>query len=93
MKNRARLIVAIVIGVIVAGRALTSVRQPGARDSGEDTTVDNLEPGQYEDLESHVLELIDEIDATGIEAARPDDLLSIELFELDPENEELGEIH
>lgn len=59
MKKRAILIVAIVIGVIVAGRALTSGRQPRAQDSGEDTTIDNMELGQYEDLESHVLELID----------------------------------
>lgn len=93
MKNKAILVVVIIIGVIVAGRALTPGKPPGAKESGEETTINETELGQYEDLESHVLELIDEIDATGIEAAWPDDVLSIELFELDPENEELGEIH
>ena len=93
MKNRAILVVAIIIGVIVAGRALTPGFQPGAKESGEETTMNETELGQYEDLESHIEELIDEIDTTGIEAVWPEDLISIELFELDPENEELGEIH
>jgi len=93
MKNKVILIVAIVIGVIVAGRALTLHRQPGAQDSGEDTVIDDTELEEYEDLKSSILDFIDELDAEGIEAIQPDDELSIELFDLDPENEELGEIY
>ena len=93
MKNKVLLIVAIVIGVIIAGRALMLRRRPGAQDSDEDTVIDDAELEKYEDLRSGILDLIDELDAEAVEAIQPDDELSIELFDLDPENEELGEIY
>jgi hypothetical protein len=93
MKNKVILIVAIIIGVIIAGRALMLRRRPGAQDSDEDTVIDDAELEKYEDLRSGILDLIDELDAEAVEAIQPDDELSIELFDLDPENEELGEIY
>ena len=93
MKNKVILIAVIVVGVIVAGRALIVLRQPGVQDGGGDTVIDETVLEEYEDLKSHIFELIDDIDAEGLEPTGPDDALSIELFELDPENEELGEIH
>jgi hypothetical protein len=93
MKNKVILIVAIVIGVTIAGRALMLRRRPGAQDSDEDTVIDDAELEKYEDLRSGILDLIDELDAEAVEAIQPDDELSIELFDLDPENEELGEIY
>ena len=93
MKNKVILIVAIIIGVIIAGRALMLRRRPGAQDSNEDTVIDDAELEKYEDLRSGILDLIDELDAEAVEAIQPDDELSIELFDLDPENEELGEIY
>ena len=47
----------------------------------------------FEELNSEILELIAEIDAGGLNTTHPDDLLTIELFELDTENEEIGEIY
>lgn len=93
MKNNVILIVAIVIGVIVAGKVITLHRQPGAQHSDEDTVIDDTELEKYEDLKSNILDFIDELDAEEIEDIQPDDELSIELFDLDPENEDLGEIY
>ena len=93
MKNKGVLIVAIVIGVIVVGRALTLRRQPGTKEGGGDTIIDDTELEEYENLKSSILDFIDELDAEGIEAIQPEDKLSIEQFELDPENDELGEIY
>jgi hypothetical protein len=90
MKNRVILIVILVIGFIVAGRAITTLRQPG--DQNDEEIVIETGSEDYEDLNSEILELIAEIEAGGFNATQFDDSLSIELFELDPENEELGEI-
>ena len=91
MKNKVILIVLIIIGFIVAGRAVTTLRQPG--DQNDEEIVIETESKDYEDLNSEILELIAEIDAGEYNAAQFDDFLSVDLFELDPENEELGETY
>ena len=90
MKNRAVLILAAFICFAIAGRILTQPRQ--LTNLGENV-VDEIELDAYEELESNILDAISELDAVSEEAASSDDILSIEPFELDPENEGLGEIH
>ena len=91
MKNRAVLILAAFICFAIAGRILTQPRQP--TNLGENV-VDEIELDAYEELESNILDAISELDAVSEDtASSSDDILSIEPFELDPENEELGEIH
>lgn len=87
MKNKFLLMMLAVVGIILVGGVLTTRRQPG------DSTIDDTEPEVYEDLRSNILGMIDEMDAEGLNATAPEDLLSIEPFELDPENEELGGIY
>ena len=91
MKNKIILTVLIVIGFIVAAKAITTLQKPGDQNDEEIVTETGSE--DFEELESEILELIAEIDAGGFNATQFDDLLSIELFELDPENEELGETY
>ena len=59
MKNKVILIVLIVIGLIVAGRSLTTLRQPG--DKNYEEIIIETESEDYENLNSKILELIAEI--------------------------------
>lgn len=87
MKNRFLLMMLAVVGIIFVGRVLTVRRQ------SEDSAIDDSEPEVYENLRSNILGLIDDMESEGLNATAPEDLLSIEPFELDPENEELGGIY
>jgi hypothetical protein len=87
LKKKYLLMMLAVVGIIFVGRVLTVRRQSG------DSDIDDTEPEVYEDLRSNILGLIDEMESEGLNATAPEDLLSIELFELDPENEELGGIY
>ena len=91
MKNKIIPIVLIVIGLIVAGKAITTFRQP--QEQNEEESVIETGSTDYEELNSEIFELIAEIDASEFNATQSDDSLSIETFELDPENEELGEAY
>ena len=82
MKSKNILIIAI-IGVILVGSALALRQRPSG---GETETAD------YEELTTSINNLIEALDTDGPEATQPDDLLNIEPFEIDPDNEELGEI-
>lgn len=85
LKNKYIALVLIAIGVIVVGRTLIQRRAPGAGDG--------VQEGDYEDLESNILDLIDDMDSASLEDTGTDDILTIEPFELDPEDEGLGEIY
>jgi hypothetical protein len=87
MKKKYLLMMLAVVGIIFVGRVLTVRRQ------SRDSDIDDTKPEVYEDLRSNILGLIDEIESEGLNATAPEDLLSIEPFELDPENEELGGIY
>ena len=92
MKNKVMLIVLTVIGVIVVvGGAITGLRQPGMR-KGEDI-VPETGSEKYENLKSEIIMLLEEMNDEGLNATQLDDVLSIETFELEPENENLGEIY
>ena len=81
MKNNFILIVLIVIGIIVAGRAITTLQQP-VNHNDEEFFIET-ESEDYEDLNSEILGLIAEIDDEGFNATQFDDILSIDPFELD----------
>ena len=89
MKNKVILLVLMFIGVIVVGAAITRFR-PGIRKS-EDIAETGSE--KYENLKSEILDMLEEFNDEGLNATQFDDVLSIELFELEPENENLGEIY
>ena len=91
MKNKFILIALTIIGVIVIGGAITRLRQPGIRNSEDIATETGSE--KYENLNSEILELLEEFNGERLNATQLDDVLSIELFELEPENENLGEIY
>ena len=91
MKNKVILIVLMVIGVIIVGGAITRIRQPGMRRSEDIIAETGSE--KYEDLKSEILDMLGEFKDEGLNATQLDDVLSIELFELEPENENLGEIY
>jgi hypothetical protein len=91
MKNKVILIVLTVIGVIIVGGAITRIRQPGIRRSEDIIAETGSE--KYEDLKSEILDMLGEFNDEGLNATQLDDVLSIELFELEPENENLGEIY
>ena len=83
MKSKNILIIAI-IGVILVGSAL-ALRQRPLNKTTEDA--------DYEELTTSINNLIEALDTDGPEDTQPDDLLNIEPFEIDPDNEELGEIY
>jgi len=96
MKNKFILIALTIIGVIVVGGAITRLRQPGIRNSEDIAKETGSE--KYENLNSEILELLEEFNDDrsideGLNATQLDDVLSIELFELELENENLGEIY
>lgn len=91
MKNKVMLIVLTVIGVIVVGGAIIRLRQPGIRRS-EDVVAETGSE-RYESLKSEILDMLEEFNDERLNATQLDDVLSIELFELEPENENLGEIY
>ena len=82
MKRNNVLIIAI-IGFLLVGGVLALRQRPGG---------DATETADYEELTSSILDLIDALDRSGLEIAEPDDLLTIEPFEIDPANEDLGDI-
>ena len=83
MKSKNILIIAI-IGFLLVGGVLALRQRPSG---GATETAD------YEELTASINNLIEALDTDGPEATQPDDLLSIEPFEIDPDNEELGEIY
>ena len=91
MKNKVILIVLMVIGVIIVGGVITRIRQPGIRRSEDIIAETGSE--KYEDLKSEILDMLGEFNDEGLNATQLDDVLSIDLFELEPENENLGEIY
>jgi len=80
MKNKVLLAAIALIAVIVAGRMLTAPRQ-------------QAETPAAEEINAEIMELIAELEQGAFNATEPGDGLSIEVFELDPENEGLGEIY
>ena len=90
MKNKVILIVLMFIGVIVVGAAITRLR-PGIRKSEDIVAETGSE--KYENLKSEILDMLEEFNDERLNATQFDDVLSIELFELEPENENLGEIY
>jgi type II secretory pathway component PulJ len=87
MKNKALLVAIALVAVIAAGRMMTAPRQQ-AEESTAETGADD-----YEEINAEIMELIAELEQGAFNATQPGDELSIELFELDPENEELGEVY
>lgn len=87
MKNKVLLAAIALIAVIAAGRMLTAPRQQAEAPEAE-TGAD-----EYEEVNAEIMELIAELEQGSLNATQPGDELSIELFELDPENEELGDIY
>lgn len=87
MKNKYIALVLIAIGVIVVGRTLIQRRSPGGG------AGDGVQEGDYQELESKILDLVDEMDSASLEDTGTEDILTIETFDLEPEDEELGEIY
>ena len=87
--NSKSLLLVLIIGVFVVGGAYYMLRKPTDRDGDLDTneTLDD-----YENLNSEIIEFLSVFDVEELNVTQPGDLLSVEPFELDPENEELGEI-
>jgi hypothetical protein len=87
MKNKFLLVAIAIIAVLAAGRILTAPRQQAEAPEAE-TGAD-----EYEEINAEIIELIAELEQGAFNATEPGDELSIELFELDPENEGLGDIY
>jgi hypothetical protein len=87
MKNKALLVAIVFVVVIAAGRVMTAPRQQAEESSAE------IGADDYEEINAEIMELIAELEQGSFNATQPGDELSIELFELDPENEELGDIY
>ena len=87
MKNKVLLAAIALIAVIAAGRMLTAPRQQA------ETPEVEVGAEEYEDINAEIMELIAELEQGSFNATQPGDELSIELFELDPEDEELGDIY
>ena len=87
MKNKALLVAIAFIAVIAAGRMMTAPRQQAVVSTAE-TGADD-----YEEINAEIMDLIAELEQGAFNATQPGDELSMELFELDPENEELGDIY
>ena len=85
MKNKALLVAITLIAVIAVGRMIT---RPPAEEPPEETGADD-----YTEVNAEIMELIAELEQGAFNATQPGDELSIELFELDPENEGLGDIY
>ncbi len=87
MKNKVLLAVIALIAVIAAGRMLTAPRQQAE--------APEVETGaeEYDEINAEIMELIAELEQGNLNVTQPGDELSIELFELDPENEGLGDIY
>ena len=83
MKSKNILII-VIIGFLLVGGVLALHQRPSG---GATETAD------YEELTASINNLIEALDTDGPEATQPDDLLNIEPFEIDPDNEELGEIY
>ena len=87
MKNKALLAAIALIAVIAAGRMMTAPRQ-----QVEEPTIETG-TDEYEEINAEIMELIAELEQGAFNATQPGDELSVELFELDPENEELGDVY
>ena len=87
MKNKVLLAAIALIAVVAAGRMLTAPRQQ------VETTEEETGAEEYDEINAEIMELIAELEQGSLNATQPGDELSIELFELDPENEGLGDIY
>jgi len=87
MKNKVLLAAIALIAVIAAGRMLTAPRQQAEAPEAETGAE------EYDEINAEIMELIAELEQGSLNATQPGDELSIELFELEPENEELGDIY
>jgi len=87
MKNKALLVAIALVVIIAAGRMMTLPQQQ-AEEPPAETGADD-----YDEVNAEIMELIAELEQGSFNATQPGDELSIELFELDPENEELGDIY
>lgn len=88
MKN-INIIVLAVVGVIIIGGYLYSQRQipDGNNNSEEEINNEN-----YDNLNSEIIKFISDFDSNELNVTMSGEELTIELFEPDPENEDLGEI-
>ena len=89
MKNKVILVILIVVGVVIAGRTLIN---PPSQEDNDESPMTETHLEDYEELNTELLELIADVDSS-LNVTGPDDVLSIEFFELDPENEELGDVY
>jgi hypothetical protein len=87
MKNKVLLAAIALITVIAAGRMLTAPRQQAEAPEAETGAE------EYEEINAEIMGLIAELEQGSLNVTQPGDELSIELFELDPENEGLGDIY
>ena len=87
MKNKVLLAAIALIAVIAAGRMLTAPRQQAEAPEAETGAE------EYDEINAEIMELIAELEQGAFNATEPGDELSIEVFELDPENEGMGDIY
>jgi hypothetical protein len=92
MKNKVLLAAIALIAVIAAGRMLTAPRQQAETPAAEEPAAE-AGAEEYDEINAEIMELIAELEQGAFNATEPGDELSIELFELDPENEGLGDIY
>jgi hypothetical protein len=88
MKNKNILMVLTFIVFIIVGGYIYSKRQIP---DGDGITNGETNAGDYDNLNSEIIKFISDFDSDALNVTLPDEL-TIELFELDPENEDLGEI-
>jgi hypothetical protein len=88
MKNKNTLVILAIAAILVTGSVMNLLKQPSNK--GNNTATES-ESENYENLNSEILEFIAEL-AESLNNIQPDGQLSIETFELEPENEDLGEI-
>jgi hypothetical protein len=92
MKNKVLLAAIALIAVLAAGRMLTAPRQQAETPAAEEPAAE-AGAEEYEEINAEIMELIAELEQGPFNATQPGEELSIELFELDPENEGLGDIY
>ena len=90
MKNKVLMAAIALIAVIAAGRMLTAPRQQAETPAAEEPAAE-AGAEEYDEINAEIMELIAELEQGAFNATEPGDELSIEVFELDPENEGMGE--
>jgi hypothetical protein len=88
MNSKNNLLIIAFIGIIIVGGALYVIRKP----SDNTYSKTDEENEVYDSLNSEIIDFLAEFDAQNLRSNSTDEVLTIELFEPEPENEELGEI-